>query len=209
VRDGGAPISGEIIQGKVSTPIKVVDNNNGTYDLSFVVHKSGAHDVNIKIGDQLLKGAPFSVVVNPGEVSIDNTEIKFLDLPLAGLSGATLRMMDEQHNVRLTGGDHVVAVCTPLSPLCVSARDNGDGSYAIVFPPHAKGKHKVNVKVNGSPAPKGPWEVMVKENPLPEDKKKKVANLMPKSSSVLNRLLSNASEKERDEILAELSTLRK
>jgi len=209
VKEGGAHISGEILLDNVKTPIQVVDNGNGTYTLSYVPLKAGNNHVNVKIGDHLVKGAPFTVKVDPGDVSIENTKITFLDHPLAGLSGATLHMMDEQHNLRLDGGDRVIAQCTPLSTVSVSATDNGDGSYEIVFPPHSKGKYRVKVKVNGNPAPKGPWEVTVKENPLNEDGKKKVAHLLPKSSGVLNRLLAKTTDKERAVLLEELSALRK
>jgi len=209
VKEGGAPISGEVVCGNVKTPIQVVDNGNGTYTLNYVPQKAGDNHVTVKIGDHLVKGAPFTVKVDPGEVSINNTEITFLDHPLAGLSGATLHTMDEQHNLMHTGGAHVVAECTPLSTVSVLANDNGDGTYEIVFPPNSRGKYRVKVKVNGNPTPKGPWEVAVKENPLNEDGKKKVANLLPKSSVVLNRLLAKTTDKERTVILEELSAFRK
>jgi len=209
VKEGGAPITGEVVCGNTTTPIQVVDNGNGTYTLNYVPQKAGDNHVTVKVGDHLVKGAPFTVKVDPGDVSISNTEIKFLDHPLAGLSGATLHMMDEQHNLLHTGGAHVVAECTPLSTVSVLANDHGDGTYEIDFPPNSRGKYRVKVKVNGNPTPKGPWEVTVKENPLSDEGKRKVANLLPKSSAVLNRLLAKTTDKERLVLLDELSALRK
>jgi len=209
VKEGGALINGELVLGNTSTPIQVIDNGDGTYAVNYTVLKSGKYNLNVKVGDQLIKGAPLTVTVDPGEINIENTEITFLDRPLAGLSGVTIHMMDEQHNLRLAGGDKVVAECTPKSPVAVLATDNEDGTYHIAFPPNAKGKYRVNVKVNGHSAPKGPWELQVKENPLDEGSKQKIAKLLPKSSSILSRLLAKTTDKEREVIFAELSALRK
>jgi len=162
VKDGGAPINGEVICNGVSTPVKVIDNGDGTYTVDYKINKTGNHQLNLKVGDEHIKGAPFNIRVDPGAVSIENTEVKLDLIARAGLSCGSVHLLDEHHNTRLTGGDQVIAVCKPISQVSVAAHDNGDGSYAVVYPPNARGKYKVTVSVNSNPAPKGPWDVEVK-----------------------------------------------
>jgi len=209
VKDGGAPINGEVITNGVSTPVKVVDNGDGTYTVDYKINKIGNHTLNIKVGDQLIKGAPFNVRVDPGAVSIENTEVHFLDHARAGLSVGTVHLLDEHRNTRLTGGDQVVAVCKPISGFAVTAHDNGDGSYAVIYPPNARGKYKVNVSVNGNPAPKGPWEVEVKSNEVKPEVKQQISKILPKSAATLSRLFNHTTDEERSILLAELAALKK
>jgi len=205
VREGGAPINGEVITTGVASPVEVTDNGDGTYLVNYQVIKTGNHQLHIKVGNEPIKGAPFMVRVDPGEVSIENTELTLLDHVRAGLSMGQIKLQDEHHNTLLTGGDRVVAVCKPLSRFPVPARDNGDGSYAIQYPPNARGKYKVNVDINGNPAPKGPWEVEIKSNPVNPEIVQQLQKVLPKSAATLSRLFVYATEEERVALIDDLS----
>jgi hypothetical protein len=209
VKEGGAPIHAQILTNGVASPVEVMDNGDGTYFVNYQLMKTGNSQLIIKVGDEFIKGAPFNVRVDPGEVSIEHTEVTFLPHGRAGLSIAKIQLLDEHHNTRLNGGDRVVAVCKPLSELAVAAHDNGDGSYAILYPPNARGKYRVNVAINGNPAPKGPWEVEVKPNEVKPEVAHQLQKVFPKSAATLSRLLVNATHEERAALLAELSNLRK
>uniref|UniRef100_A0A6B2KZD0 Calponin-homology (CH) domain-containing protein n=1 Tax=Arcella intermedia TaxID=1963864 RepID=A0A6B2KZD0_9EUKA len=201
---GGSIIEGEITQQNLSYPLKVVDNEDGTYTVSYTPLKSGAFDLNVKIGDMSIKGAPFTVSVNPGEVTEENTDIQFLPTAIAGVTGATLYTQDEQHNLLLKGGQKVHAVLLPKHSISISAVDNQNGSYDVVFPPEARGKFKVEVKVNGREVPKGTWDVNVAGVAVSEDTKANIAKAFPRSKGIVERLLENATEEERGLILSEL-----
>jgi len=206
VKEGGAPINGEVITNGVALPVVVFDNGDGTYAVKYQVTKIGNHQLILKVGDDLIKGAPFNVTVDPGEVSIENTEVTFLNHGRAGLSIAKIQLLDEHHNTRLKGGDKIEAICKPLSDISVAAHDNGDGSYAIHYPPNARGKYKVVVSINGSPAPKGPWEVEVKPNEPKPDVAHQLGNVLPKSAAILSRLFLYATNEERTLLFDELMT---
>lgn len=209
VKEGGAPINGEVITNGESTPVKVVDNGDGTYTVDYQINKIGNSTLNLKIGDEFIKGAPFTVRVDPGDVSVENTEVDLQTIGRAGLSIGVVHLQDEHHNTRLGGGDQVLAVCKPVSQVSVAAHDNGDGSYNIIYPPNAKGKYKVSVSVNGNPAPLGPWDVEVKTNELKPEAKQQISKVLPKSANILSRLLSHTDDSERAIMLSELAALKK
>ena len=45
------------------------------------------------------------------------------------------------------------ATLLPLDIVSVGARDKGDGSYDLIYPPDFRGEYDVVVKVNDQPAP--------------------------------------------------------
>jgi len=211
IKTGGAPINGTLtlLQGNLPpVAVEVFDNQDGTYSVNYTMDKAGDYQLDLKLGDSLIKDAPFKLHVNPGVTSVENAEVNWLGNPIAGLTGGTVQLRDQFMNLQFTGGDTVTAEFLPESPLHVAAVDKGDGTYDIVYPPGSKGKHKVTVKVNGSAVPGGPQDVDVQEKAVDEETKKKVASLLPHSAQVLQRLLGRASESERASLLKELSTFK-
>jgi len=208
---GGADVGGHLESDDGSTlPIEVNDLGDGTYECSYPsVNKAGEYKVIPTLNGQPIKGAPFTLSVNPGDTSVDNTDISLPDIHLAGGDGPCVTLRDIFGNKKSTGGDKVVAYLKPKTRLKpVKAVDNGDGTYEISYPPHLKGKYDVEVKVNDAVVPGGPWEVDVNDNPLDPESEQKVNELVsPDSSRLFQKLLANATEEERAQILAELAAL--
>jgi len=208
---GGVPITGQLKSQETGevVPVSVVDNGNGTFDLSYDIEKAGEYELNIKLDGKLIKDAPFKIEVDPGISSVDNAEVSWLGNPTAGLTGGTIQLRDQFMNLQFKGGDSVVAEFKSKTPSNVTAFDKGDGTYDISYPFGAKGKHSVDVRLNGNTVPGSPWEVDVQESPLDEESKKKVDLLLPRSSFIMHRLLLKASPNERNALLKELAAVKK
>jgi len=208
---GGAHVSGQLTSPGVSpVPVHVEDNGDGTYKCSYPgVTKAGNYELTPTLNGHPVKGAPFKIKVKPGGTSIDNTKVDFPPQNLAGKPGPVVSLYDNQKNKRHKGGDKIVAELRPKSRLkSIPARDNGDGSYDIDYPPHLRGKYEIEVKVNKNVAPGGPWDVDVDENPLEDEEMEQVQNLMPGVAPTMQRLLMSATEKERRKILKEIAALK-
>jgi len=118
-----------------------------------------------------------------------------------------VHLRDKFGNILFGGGDLVEASLLPQDTISVAARDKGDGSYDLIYPPNFRGEYSVVVKVNGQPAPGGPWKVDVQPNPVPPEILEKVRQLVPKNASLWERLLEDATNSERQLLLKELSSL--
>jgi len=211
IKTGGAPINGTLthLQGHLPpVAVEVFDNQDGTYSVNYNIDKAGDYQLDLKLGNALIKDAPFKLRVNPAETSVENAEVNWLGNPIAGLTGGTVQLRDQFMNLQFKGGDRVVAEFLPGSPVHVTAVEKGDGTYDIVYPPGSKGKYRVTVKVNGSAVPGGPRDVDVQDKPVDEETKKKAAAVLPHSAHVLQRLLGRASESERAALLRELSSFK-
>jgi len=97
----------------------------------------------------------------------------------------------------------------PLTAREVSAKDNGDGTYAVDYPPNIRGDVEVKVKVNGKYAPCGPFQVALEDNPVPEEVQKEVQELLPTTAAIFNSLLRDASPQDRIALLEELKAISK
>jgi len=188
--------------------LKFFDNQNGTYSVSYNLDKAGDYQLDLKLAGVSIKDAPFQLHVDPAETSVDNAEVNWLGNPIAGHTGGNVKLRDQFMNLQFKGGDNVMAEFLPQSSFTVSAVDKGDGTYDVVYPPHAKGKYQVQIKVNGKQVPGGPQQVDVQERPLDEETKRHVASVLPHSAHVLQRLLTKANEADRATLLKELSSFK-
>jgi len=209
---GGANIGGRISPLGISggdTQIEVKDNGDGTYTCGYPgVTMAGDYELTPTLDNVPIKGAPFKVKVTPGVCDSDNATVLFPDVNMSGKPGPMVQLLDQYNNKLQSGGDDIIAEITPKSKLPpIKAKDNGDGTYDIDYPPNLKGKYDVVVLVNGKEAPGGPWEVDVEEDELGEEVVEKVERLMPGCSAVFKRLLVGATESERERILKEIQAL--
>jgi len=91
----------------------------------------------------------------------------------------------------------------------VKAKPKGDGTFEVFYPPNARGKFDVQVKVNGKETG-GIFEVDVQDNPISEAHAKQVDEILPKNvASTFKRLLGDADSHEREQLLAALLALKK
>jgi len=187
----------------------VLDNNDGLYTCSYPqVTVAGVYQLVPTLEGVPVKGAPFRLVVSPGDISVENTDILFPDVNISGMEGPIITLRDDQLNSRNVGGEKIVAEIrrkTRLPP--VKAHSTADGTYDIEYPASLKGKYEASVTVNGKEAPGGPWHIDVEEGNFSDEHREEAKKLMPHASGALLRLLKGASEKEREKILKEIAAL--
>jgi len=211
---GGADIGGNLrhLESGDLVPILVEDNDDGTYACSYPdLKKAGHYELTPTLSDHPIKHAPIKLHVKPGGTNLDNTSVEFPEVNLSGHTGPIVSLRDDNHNLRADGGDHVVAELLPKSKLPhVKARDKGDGTFEVDYPPNARGLYDVTIYVNGKEAPGGPYEVDVEDNPIQEAHAKRIDEIVPSNiASIMKRLLSDASNSEREKVLAAFADLKK
>jgi len=206
---GGADVGGFLEkEGEVPIPIRIVDNEDGSYDCSYSgVKKAGTYTLTPTVSGERVRGAPFTVTVAPGGFSVDNTRVDFPDEWVATLPGPIISVCDAEGKLRTNTSDKVEARLTPLDDLDIKAKAKEDGSFTLAFPPNARGEWNVKVRVNNQEAPGGPWKVSVAEHPLSDAHEQAISSLMPHSREVFRRLLLDCSPDERDKVLKELAKM--
>jgi len=208
VKFGGVDVGGELVplDGKSPpVPIQAHDNGDGTYDCAYPsVKKAGKYKLVPKVNGKSIKDAPFEIKVDPGKTSSDNTLVDLPNRAVAGKDRIGVTLRDDQCNNLEKGGDKVLAHLLPLTPLEVNAHDNGDGTYAVDYPPGLRGDVEVKVKVNGKYAPTGPFNVNIEKKPVNKEHKEQAKELLPQTGGILARLLKEATDTERAAILKEL-----
>jgi len=59
--DGGDPFQGVVTgPGGKAIPAQVVDNNNGTYAISYTLPQPGTYTISVKLLNKDIKGSPFT-----------------------------------------------------------------------------------------------------------------------------------------------------
>jgi len=211
---GGADVGGQLrnLETGAIVPLVVEDQGDGTYRASYPdLTKTGNYELTPTVDGVPIKNAPFRVKAQPGGTNIDNTTVDFPEVNVSGMLGPVVSLRDDNDNLRASGGDVVMAELLPKSRLPpVKAKDKGDGTFEVFYPPNARGKYEVTVKVNGKEAPGGPFEVDVDDNPITPDQAKQVDKLLPSNvAGTFKRLLGDADPSERDELLKALAALKK
>jgi len=214
VGTGGADVAGNLTNLETGdvVPLDIQDNGDGTYHATYPdLQKTGNYELVPTVSGVPIKGAPFNLKVKPGGTNLDNTTVDFPDVNVSGMLGPLVSLRDDNDNLRADGGDVVVAELQPKSKLPpVKARDKGDGTFEVFYPPNVRGKYDVTIKVNGNEAPGGPYEVDVQDNPISEEHARTVDQLLPANvAGTFKRLLGDADNDERAHLLAALAALKK
>jgi len=211
---GGADVGGNLtdLETGDTVPLVVEDNGDGTYLATYPdLTKAGNYELTPTVEGVPIKGAPFQLKVKPGGTNLDNTTVDFPDVNFSGMLGPTVSLRDDNQNLRAGGDDVVIAELLPKSKLPpVKAKPKDDGTFEIFYPPNARGKFEVTVKVNGREAPGGPYDVDVQDNPITPEQAHAVDQILPSSvSGTFKRLLGDADNDERGALLAALAALKK
>eukprot|EP01123_Difflugia_compressa_P016275 TRINITY_DN999_c0_g1_i1.p1 TRINITY_DN999_c0_g1~~TRINITY_DN999_c0_g1_i1.p1 ORF type:complete len:746 (+),score=196.58 TRINITY_DN999_c0_g1_i1:57-2294(+) len=121
---------------------KVVDNGDGTYAVSYKPQDAGAHDIAVTLDGVPIKGSTFHVDIKPGAFA-RNTFIKDYSF--------VVQTRDRHDKDLHEGGQEVaVEIKGPKGPVTSDLKDNGDGTYRVVYTIKDKGEYKINVTVDGT-----------------------------------------------------------
>jgi hypothetical protein len=149
---------GNAVAGKISGPAEytasVTDNNNGTYDGSYVPTVAGKYKAAISVDGGAVGGSPFSVTVVPAQAVAAETLAsgKGLANAVAGIkAGAVVQARDEFQNESIHGGDQLTgSISGPAGEQSIDVKDYDNGKYRVQYTgPDKAGTYKLSIKLNG------------------------------------------------------------
>eukprot|EP01125_Pyxidicula_operculata_P005277 TRINITY_DN189_c0_g1_i1.p1 TRINITY_DN189_c0_g1~~TRINITY_DN189_c0_g1_i1.p1 ORF type:complete len:897 (-),score=291.77 TRINITY_DN189_c0_g1_i1:46-2736(-) len=157
---GGAPIKAVLtsLVDRIDVPVDVVDQNNGTYTLSYVPKKVGSYQLEITLNGSPIKDAPFQFDILPGRPDASKFEISGIEYDGNGkkvlVAGVTdkfkVSARDLHGNVIPSGGLDVSGVISGPEAVDVVVTDNKDGTYEVSYTPTKVGEYSLDVKVEGN-----------------------------------------------------------
>jgi len=161
---GGAPVDVKL-HGPADVPCKVKDNNDGTYDVTYEAPVAGDYTLDVKLGADDVKDAPFKVHVAPGKASAAKTTADGdgLRRVVAGTEGTfDVTVRDANNNQLAAGGNTVAAAFSKAAAPCdVGVKDNGDGTYHAAYTPTKVGAYTLGVTLDGAAIADSPFSVEV------------------------------------------------
>jgi len=156
-------------------PVTIKDNNDGTYTVEYLPREPGPHHIAVVLRNkekpldfEHVKNSPVDVSIKPGTDAshciADGPGLKngILDTDPAEF---TIFARDRDDKPILEGGDNFeVKVIDPEGNECpVELKDNGDGTYGVVYHPEGgAGPYVVNVTLDGDPIKDVPKTVQIK-----------------------------------------------
>jgi len=165
------PIGGEQFEVQVKgaspsiTP-QVVDNQNGTYGVTYVATQPGKHVVSVQLKGKPISGSPWNVPVDRAPVDVSQTLVygPGLERGTQGEPGVfTIESRDRLgQRIKFGGDPYRVTIKGPNkeeeAPKIV---DNHDGSYTVTYVPIDYGHHQIAVTLEGRNVAKSPYDVNV------------------------------------------------
>jgi filamin len=138
-KDGGDPFVVKISSPNETINANVVDNNDGTYSVTYAAQKTGPVTIEVTLDEQPIKDAPFRLDCRSGT-----------DLTTTGFSGFTftIQTRDKHGQNKNFGGDDFAVVASDQS-VPVQTVDNGNGSYTASYNIDKKGNFTFKVLING------------------------------------------------------------
>lgn len=137
--DGGDPFDVKIT-GTENLKPEVVDNNDGTYTVTYHPDKPGAYRIDVTLDGQNIKDAPFRVDVKQG-IDYDHTSFATFSF--------TVQTKDKHGAIRRLAGDKFDVQISGPAQVKAQTRDNGDGSYTANYALETPGNYTLNVTLNG------------------------------------------------------------
>jgi filamin len=129
-----------VIDGPENVPVKLVDNGDGTYAVSYSAPVAGDYLIHVNLEGHPIKNAPYSVKVTEG-IDLENTGFTTFSF--------TVQTRDKNKKSRNFGGDLFQVNASGPAALDVDTNDNGDGSYTASFTPSLPGQYEFVVLFNG------------------------------------------------------------
>eukprot|EP01113_Clastostelium_recurvatum_P015306 TRINITY_DN184_c0_g1_i2.p1 TRINITY_DN184_c0_g1~~TRINITY_DN184_c0_g1_i2.p1 ORF type:complete len:757 (-),score=257.76 TRINITY_DN184_c0_g1_i2:127-2397(-) len=173
---GGSPFDVEVIGPKDElADVKLVDNRNGTYSVTYVPPTPGRYRVDVILRNESnpamykhIHQSPFRVEIEAGTDAskslvygdgvgdnVLNTKPTSFTIQAKDRHGRDLGKGGDPFEVKVTGPDGK-DLHTPIT-------DNGDGTYNVPYDPSQAGKYRVDVRLKGKPVGNCPITVNVRE----------------------------------------------
>jgi filamin len=166
---GGHKFPVKIMGPTGEVPSKTVDNQDGTYGVTYNPKVEGNHVINVTHNDQNIQKSPYNVYINPGRA--DAVQSKCYGPGLEGGEAHvpthfTIEARNKKGDRLHTGGHpFAVAIKDPFNqPLVADLVDNSDGTYTVNYQPADPGEHHVEVTLSRAHVDKSVYKVPIQEN---------------------------------------------
>eukprot|EP01097_Dermamoeba_algensis_P001463 TRINITY_DN1548_c0_g2_i1.p1 TRINITY_DN1548_c0_g2~~TRINITY_DN1548_c0_g2_i1.p1 ORF type:complete len:277 (-),score=77.50 TRINITY_DN1548_c0_g2_i1:212-1042(-) len=179
---GGAKLAVNVERVKNASKVsdvKLVDNDDGTYAVSYLAKDPGDHKIEVLLKSNInpkvaehIKNSPFTVPIQAGtdarmsqcfgkglEEGLDTKPAKF-KIQARDRDGNNIPHGGDPFEVKIKSDQPGVVV--PLKLV-----DNGDGTYDVEYSPVNSGWHDVDVLLRGKPVGGGPFHVNIKKGTDP------------------------------------------
>jgi len=155
-------------------PAKITDNNDGTYDVTYNAKEPGINVIDIVLRNKAkplcyehIKDSPKNVKVKAGtDPSKCTAEGPGLKDGITDTFPAvfTVQARDRDGNPIKEGGDPFKCVVRDPkgNPVPAEVKDNGDGTYGVVYHPDVPGPHVVDVTLDDQHIKDMPRTVLIK-----------------------------------------------
>ncbi|KAH3763526.1 P-type ATPase [Pelomyxa schiedti] len=172
---------------------QVVDNNNGTYSVSYQPPLSGGYAIAVHLGQTPIgDGNPYTLFIRNNEPTTDPRNCTAsgdgLGSPFTNqLTSFTITAKDASNTPRTKGGDTFkVYIAGPAGiKMLGTVVDNNNGTYTVQYTPPKPGGYAIAIHLGNVPIGNGaPFEVFVKDPPVT------VKDVPPKEDPLLARLNS-------------------
>jgi len=152
LKEGGDPFEVKVKGPKgEEVPVKIKDNHDGTYDVSYDPIGEGEHTVLPTLKGQPIKDAPFKVGIKSG-ADAGNTFIEAYTF--------TIRAVDKHNKPKTYGGDKFEVVIKGPSGNVkeIKTEDLNDGTYRVSYKLPGAGDFSFSVRINGKDIRGSPWK---------------------------------------------------
>eukprot|EP00002_Diphylleia_rotans_P034124 TRINITY_DN7307_c0_g1_i5.p1 TRINITY_DN7307_c0_g1~~TRINITY_DN7307_c0_g1_i5.p1 ORF type:complete len:379 (+),score=58.19 TRINITY_DN7307_c0_g1_i5:375-1511(+) len=149
--------------------MKVIDNENGTYTISYTILSSRLHRVSVMLSNEHIPGSPFNVRVLPDQGNPYNCEFLHNLSTLKAGEPANFMIISKNgfDERRPFGGEKFAARASSGSfePFDIPLTDHGDGSYLGQFILVRAGGYVLEVSLKGQPLTGSPVTINVEPGP--------------------------------------------
>jgi len=145
--------------------VNFVQNKDGTYNGEYTLVSSGQYLLKVTGNGKALKGSPFLVSVEAGEVDPLSTLVQGRALSSPVTSGdeisLTVLPRDNLGNPAILAANALEVKVDPEAAGFAAKHNPADGTYALVARAAKPGKYKVSVTLGGKPVKGSPFEINV------------------------------------------------
>uniref|UniRef100_A0A0B7BJW7 Calponin-homology (CH) domain-containing protein n=1 Tax=Arion vulgaris TaxID=1028688 RepID=A0A0B7BJW7_9EUPU len=142
----------------VDVPVKTIDNQDGTFTVQYEPKTPGQYTVLVYFANKEVPQSPIKVKVEP---NIDVSKVRVVGLEPSVFLDCPNEFTVDARSVSPTAQGKVKAIVTSPSGKRSDTlvKNNGDGTYNVLYTPFEKGPQKIDVTYEDLPIPESPLTV--------------------------------------------------
>lgn len=141
-------------------PVKLQDNEDGTYTCDYVAPNPGNYKVSVSFANKEIPNSPIKVPVG-ARVDVSKIKVDGLE-PSVFLDSPTDFMVDARAVSKRSDAKVQCTITNPSGTRTDSlVHSLNDGTYRICYTPFEEGRHTIDISYDGVPVPGSPFKVNV------------------------------------------------